>query len=478
MYSSKLIETIKVLDQSELDILKQYVTNPIFNNDKQNAILIKFFEYIYLCFPDYKAENFEKEIVFRYLFPDEDFKKSRMDSLTFKLYKIVKTFIKHQYASFVDDELEELLAMARFSRIKQLNKRFSQTIDTLSKKQEGILQKDEAFFFNQFLINTELINFQSLYNRKKSDLNILETLDNLNIFVLVTKLKYACVLFSQSRETTVNFQELINEIERQKHSIEKVVVSTPILDVYYQAYLLLKDEDEEQFIRYNTCLEKHLDEIPIEQIKRLQTLARNFCNELYSKGNIDYLQKGFELYQAHLSAGYLYYENKLTPSTFQSIITLGLRLKVYDWVYDFLHSHKDRIIGTNNTEEVFQYNIAHYHFCIGEHDKALENLAGNYEDIIYTIAARRLEVMIYYTQQSELLDAKIHNFKLFIFRKKSLNERRRLANNNFIDMLIQINSYKTIRNEQRIDKLIDKIESKEIIAEKEWLKEQLKIQKK
>ena len=62
-------------------------------------------------------------------------------------------------------------------------------------------------------------------------------------------------------------------------------------------------------------------------------------------------------------------------------------------------------------------------------------------------------------------------FKILTFRlsKKLLSDNHRRGNNNFIDLLKQIINPKTQGNLNRIEKLIEKVISKKVIAEKEWL---------
>ena len=111
-----------------------------------------------------------------------------------------------------------------------------------------------------------------------------------------------------------------------------------------------------------------------------------------------------------------------------------------------------------------------------DYENALDHLAANYQDLYYHIAAKRMEIKVYYEQGSVLFEPKIDAFKIFIhrFSKKKLPETPRLGNNNFINALKQIRASGTRFDSQRIEKLTNKIEQQEVIFEKRWLLQKLR----
>ena len=86
-----------------------------------------------------------------------------------------------------------------------------------------------------------------------------------------------------------------------------------------------------------------------------------------------------------------------------------------------------------------------------------------------------MELKIYYELQSDILESRIDAFKIYIYRisQKVLPVVQRDGNNNFIDLLKQIRSPKTLDSLKRIEKLRNKVREKKSIAEKEWLLEKL-----
>ena len=154
---------------------------------------------------------------------------------------------------------------------------------------------------------------------------------------------------------------------------------------------------------------------------------------------------------------------------------MALRLKQFDWVEQFIEEHKDRLLGADNPEEVYRFNKANLHFHQQNFDRALDLLSARYSDIYYELAARRLEIKIFYEIRSPLLDSKTEAFKVFGFRqaKRKLPDTPKIGNNNFIDLLRQMTNPATLGNQPRIEKLRKRLKEKQIIAERDWLAEKL-----
>jgi len=97
------------------------------------------------------------------------------------------------------------------------------------------------------------------------------------------------------------------------------------------------------------------------------------------------------------------------------------------------------------------------------------------EDLFNNLMARKLELKIYYETDSLLLDSKMDNFKLFVYRqgKKNLTEHVFQMNNTFIDILRSMTASGMIGNAARAEKLLQKLGENQLVAERMWLREQL-----
>ena len=483
MHLSKLMSLIQVFEEAELERFILFLNSPYFHEVKIAPEIIVLMEHIKGCFPNFEDERLSKERTFTVLYPDQDFVPGKLDRVMSNLLKIINEFIIYEFSDLKEDEVKRKLVMAKFYRQRHMEKSFERTIKSLreTQKQE---KKKKDFYLKQFFIEQEMMDFGNLYNQRKNDSNVAATLESLDVFYLVHRLEFTGWLLTQEKANT------LLEIEANMQIYDRIMGAfkgeshldhIPLLKIYKQGILLLRSEDsnDEVFRELMRLLAQHTAEIPVERLKELQALCRNYCTLEYNKGRASFLSEVFSLYRDHLEQGYLLYEGGLLQSTFRNIVIFGLRSKEYDWVLNFLKRYKDRIVGTNQPEEIYLFNLVTYYFAIKEYSKALDYLADRYEDVYYLIAAKRMELKIYYEMDFEIIESKINAFKVYIYRisQKTLPQIPRDGNNNFIDILKQIRSSKTLYNVTRIEKLISKVQAKKSIAEKEWLLEKLTILK-
>lgn len=470
MQSSKLLATIRSFNEEEVEQFVRYSNIMVDFEKGYSEILRTMLDFI-ITNRDQQEDNLlSKKTVFAILYPKETYSKSKIEHLMYRLHRITKKFIINQ-----SDELEttQLLKLADFYKTKKLHQLFNSTIKEINKKQETEHRKSLGYYQDKFFLEQEILNYHCYFNKRNEGLNVVNTLEALDAYYLITKLEYACLLLSQSMDTPLPKDEVTSMVSMTKELIENTK-ELPILELYYLVFLMLQNFEEEQYYKdFTTLLHAHLNDISDDHIKSFQAYARNYCVEQYNRGKVDYLRQTFELYKFHLAQGYIYYDNKLMPGTFQTIISIATKFKQYDWILEFLVSHKDRLMGTSFPEDIYNFNLANYYFCIREYDKVIDCLKSTYDDPHYTIAAKRLEIKTYFEMQFVLLETKINNFKLFVYRMSNMPKERVEANNNFINMVKQILHPKTISNPKRIQKLIDKISSIKRITEKEWLLEKL-----
>ena len=479
MHSSKLIEVIKTLTTSEQKKVDQFLRSPYFFKGKVDPKQTELFEYIIQSYPNYDDERLQKGHVYEFLFPGEELVKGKLEKVMTFLLQSIQRFVVLDTSNPDHQGVRSALRLARFYRQKKLDRFFQKTLEKIRKEQKQIKQRDKEYFFEQYLIHKEISEYESFYNTRNADLNLPATLKYLDLFYILAKQEYTSWLLAQHKyHIPIDFQENIKAYEKlfpifQDASGDEV----PLIKVYNQVLLLLRDDDDDSpFPHLKELIQTYKQDLPLEQLKDLQALCRNYSIRQYNKGNRKYLREAFLLYREHLEEGYLYYHNGLLPSTIKNIVTLGLKLKEYNWVLDFLNQYRYRIVGTKFSDEVYSFNLASIYFSRKDYDQALEYLSESYEDWYYKIAARRLEIKIYYETDSVLLDPKLDAFKIFIYRiaKSKLPQLQKSGNNNFADLVKQIRSSKTSHNQNRLQKLLHKIKTKKVVAEEEWLIEKWK----
>lgn len=479
MKHSKLLNTIAHLDKIEFRNLKKFLEIPHFVEVRQKQRVLQLFEILQAHYPKFKHASLKKEQVFRQLYPHKAYSASKMNKLMNGLLEVVRKFIVFDFTRKQKMAGYEALALARFYREKQMDDAFRHRIQASQKKQQNTKIRDRQFYLNEYLLLAEQSEFASFHDQQKTDLRLPDTLRSLDVFYVCARLEHACVLMSQQvyhvplevKDQLFQYEELGRFIEANDY------LQVPLIQVLYQAFQLLYHwkDNEDRFEALLASLEQYQAELPEEQLKAVQAICRSYCVQRYNRGDNAYLEKTFKLYKAHLESGHLYHHQGIFPGMLKNLVTIGLKMEQYDWVWQIIQSHRHRILHAKASEEVYHFNLAHYYFATKEYTQCLEYFSVIKESTYFKVSAKRLELKVYYELKSPLLESKMTAFKIYLFRvsNKILSETARAGNNNFINILRQIYNPLTLGNSSRIDKLVAKIDTLRGVLEREWLLEKL-----
>lgn len=485
MQNSQLVSTLKLFDSGQWKALGKFIRSPFFSNeaDKKGGAVLSLFQYLKSNVGKPGATVLARENVFGHVFPGAEFNGNALAKAMSSLYKLVKRFISYSCMN-AEDEFHQELALARFYREKHWDERFLSVIRNLTKIIGEYSDRGEDYYWRQFLLQQEIYLFENSRNQRKGDLNLPAVIDNLDYFYLLSKFKYRGVFGQQKKFVALDHVEPVSTEHLRKTCAADIRTRLPILAIYEQILSLLlgeKDNIDAAISRYRAILKKNKRIISEDELKHFHSFLRNFCTAQVNSGRPEYLRVLFELYQEHLEMGTLYEKGGLLASTFLNIVTVGSRVGQFDWIEGFLKSHKDRIIGTDYPGEVYNFNLAWYFFYREKYDEAWSLIGGNYEDIYYKLAAKRMEVKILYEQEDyDLIDSRVNAFKVFISRTspKLLSGNVKKMQNAFINVLQQILHPVTLSNVRRIEKIEQRIMEYERIADREWLLEKINKLKK
>ncbi len=474
MYKSKLLAYLKALNADELVQLNHFIKSPYFFNGRLPTLAIQLFAYLRPLHPEFPPQKVQKERVFKHLHPQQTFDKKRIELMMSKLFKVVEHFIVHHFKDVAG--LEYHLVLTQFFREREMYHYFDLSIKKMRKQQEEKVRRGDEFFRHQFMINREVMLKESARNLRSSDLNLPSLHQQLDAYYLSNKLDYACHLLAQDKHhLPVEVGDSMKMLNHLKPLFEEgFLKEVPLIALYTEAFLWLADEQAPS-ANFVQSLRESSAAIPIDQLKTIHALYRNYCIRRYNENEKEYLPYLFEIYCLGLEEGILFNNGGLLQSTLQNMVSLGLKLKKYDWVYQFLETYKDKIVDSNVPHEIYANNLACYYFELKSFNKALDCLAQDYEDTYYKIAAKLIEIKIYYEQKQDLLEYKMQAFKLYIYRSSNalLPEVHKEGFKHFIDLLKQICHPSTFNNGKRIEKLMSKLTSHKILAERAWLKEKL-----
>ncbi|MBL7827995.1 MAG: hypothetical protein JNJ57_15300 [Saprospiraceae bacterium] len=475
MRKSKLILTLATFDEAKWKEFRLFLQSPYHNRGKESAAILRLFQFCYAFRRNFSKPGFTKEAAYEFVFPRTAEVGGKLEKLMSNLYKLTGEFIVLDQREptgsdavplanyFVQHDLPDLAESLLVSNSTKL-----------SDSQNALAHAD--LYWQQFQTYKALAYLYQNKGLITTDQFISQALTALDQHYLVLRLEYACGLHSQGIHHQINLHQPLAWLDQLLPSIEQsAYLQNPLIKAYFLAYHLLKNNPNDTgntFDQLKRLLEESEGNLPAENIKSLQTILRIHAIAKYNKGKAAYLNVAMELYKKHLDRGWLYFDQKIMPETALNMVTLGLRAGDTKWVLDFLNTHRNRFAGGYASEETYQFNLAICHFHQGLFEEAYQLLSSqNFQNLYYKVAARRLELMVLYEQNSVLLASKMEAFKMFIFRlsKTQMPENHKQLNNHFIDFLKQLTHPATMGNPGRIEKIRIKINQRERVAERNWL---------
>lgn len=474
MLDSLLIEHLKVLDRTEWAGFEQFLTKELSNEMETDRDVFAFFHYLQPFYPAFEDLQLQKKTIFNYLFPESGLSDSKIDRLANKLLALYKQFVIQH--SPTDRDFREALSLLIFYRNKGLHKRYQSQLEKMRKRLPA--GKDETYYYQYYLLEHEYHNYKSQYTHRKDDLNLNNTIRQLDLFYIISKLELAFQRYHthllNASPVEADFIELsfVFQLIGQQ---PKLLDEPTILANYYifQLVGVLKTDADIQITTFQDIVRQHYHEFSFDQIQLFHTFIRSYYTKGYNAGKSENLSIIFELYKEHIRDKTIYYNDVLTPGGFQGIVNTALKLKQFDWTFDFLMSHKNKILGEAAGGPVFQFNLANYYFSTGDFEKSLSLIDIQIEDPIYRLAIRRLEIKIYYELGNfDLAQYRNEAFKNYLFehyKKKAISDLTFEIHNNFTDVIKKLLNLNP-KDAKEVTKFKEKLASyQNSIVEREWL---------
>lgn len=479
MINRKLLEVLYRLNPDERKQFRLMLESPYFTTGLRNAnTVLRLYDYIVAVDADEKHPDLDKSVVFRVFFPDRVFQekeKSPLDTLASDLFGLTRRFLALSEWENKEKEYQEQITLLRFYRKYGLEERFWHTIQALRKIQASIQVKDARFYLNQFHIEEEVSNFQTISNTFEDDANLFAAHNNLDTYYSILKMEYNCALFFQQKQSQIEFTSDAPLIQAVLTASEIEPYSNVILIQAYKLiyYLLQYPENELYFSEFENMLEQHKDIISPDKYRDLATYYRYFLGRIYMKEGGDFSrQRIFEVYRNHFEQGLFYIDGYITLQSYRMLIIFALKLGHFEWAKGVLDTHlPERICGTKYPVEFYSLNIADYFFYKNEYEEAKQSLTyRHFENPNFSILADVLIIKIYFETNDELLESRIKALEQKVRRTKISTESK-ARYYNFLNKLDKIIRYSWQKDSPKRNKLIEEIKIIPNILEREWLLE-------
>lgn len=467
MKTSLFLESLLSLESELQDQFLKFIQSPYFNTDPKLVTLLQWV----LTQP---TEEITREASHDLLFPGQAFDYDRITNYLSYLQRHLEKFLAIEV--WQEDGRQPLLwgmkaaqgkGLSRlFNRLEGKWRRYKHHADYTAESQMEMQQEVEL------LRNQQLIRL----GKRKDDSSLERRVQMLRERGMLSRLSNACHWLT-IRQVVGQPQtgELDNEI-KELLAIPEQVRSHPLINLYHQILtMMIFQEKPEHYHQFRSSLNE-LSGFEADR-KTLFQYAQNYCIQRANRGETSYLQELFELYREMLKEGMLYEQNELSLSDIKNIVSLGVRLKEFNWTRQFLLD-EETYFPPEDREWIKLYNYAYLAEAEGQPSEALRLLReGEFEDVFYQLGARIIMVKCFYQMRDlEGLESMIHAFSTWLRRKKQVSTYQRKVHLNLLRFIrklaflrAKLDLYTRAEKALQLDRLENKIRATKEITNIGWI---------
>ena len=466
MKDSRLLEIFRQLSAKEIRALEKFVNSP-FHNQRKDVVAL--YQYLRQFSQHPTKMALQKEAAFPFIFPNESFSEKKIRYTMSFLYQAIKDFLAIQ--EFKSNVIDNQIALVKSFRKKGVTRLFQQELKATAVLLEKSALRNQTYYFQNYVLENERYLFTTSQTRGEA-VGLIESAKHLDHFFIISKLRQSAEVLSHQSLDHAQFQPTFLA-EVLAYLDKNGTAENPAIAIYYHCYQVLAEENPLPYFQnlrqlmatYSPCF-------PARELQDIYSFALNYCIKQLNAQEIPFGREAFELYKEGLQQQIFFENGILSRFHYKNIVALGLGLKEFDYVAEFIENYKPHL-EKKYRESAYCYNLALLHYRMENYGKAMELLQQvGTKDVFNNLTARRMLVIIYYDQGDfEALYSLLDSFQNYIYRKSGLGYHRKLYLNfiKFTRKLLQLEGMTGLQ----ISALRAEILATRNVAEKEWLLEQI-----
>ena len=461
MSENRTLQLFRALSKKELKLFDKFVRSPIYN---QHQDVIALFEYLK------ENDSLNSEELFKSLFPKEKFEIQKIHHLNSYLLKVLEQFFA--WIEWQEEENEGQIHLLRAYRKRQLPKHFDRVFSKLEKKQDRTVSRNRTFHFTEYRRFIERVKADS--GKRLANTPLQKLSDAQDLSFIIEKLYNACTMVSHQAVVKKEYdtgllEPLLQYLEKSEWMKE------PAVSIYYYSYKALSANDDiASFNELKSLLQNYVGSFLPSELRDHYLIAINFCSRQINKGNKEFLREAFDFYKLGLKAEVFFENGQLSRLTYKNIVVVGLQLKEYEWVHDFIIEYAERL-PEKIREGNKNHNLAHYYFEIKDYDQAMQLLVRTeFDNVLHNMFGKMLLAKMYFElKEQSALDNLLLSFKVYIHRHKELGYHKTHYLNfiKYTKRLTTVNFY----DKAALGKLMERIKNEQYLVERKWLSEQVEL---
>jgi len=456
-----LLQIFQSLHQNELHAARKFLQSPFFN---QRSDVLALFDLLVKAQKKDKIAELSKEFIFSKIFPKQPYHNLSLNHLFAYLTERME-----QYLALVEmqrDGLAEQLYRVRAFRRRGLAQLFERDAQKLEQQHLASPKRHADWHLFHYKLQQEIFNHRILKNRS-DDHNLPVTVDALGQFFILENLRWACT--AHSIQAIGGKAHQLPMAEAVQAAATAASLEQPSIALLANSLRALQSpEDEEAFHSITTLLKQFPNLFPPAESRDIYMSAINFCIRRQNRGERAYAREALGLYRSALEAGILFENGVLPKYTYNNIHMLAQVSGEREWARNFLDAYRKNLAPAES-DNIYRYNLAVFHFRAGEHKKVLEALrAVEFSEVFINLDVRRMLLKSYYElEEWSALDSLLDSFRAYLRRQKGLGYHRESYLNliRFTKKMIK----STGKKDAAQRRLAAQIMAAGEVAEREWL---------
>jgi hypothetical protein len=437
MRHRKFFNLLASLSREEFRRFGKFLNSPYFNESED---VQTFFEFLKLHYPVFDPQKMRLEAAFKRLFPDKLKRKKSLEPETKNPQQILEKKLNY-FVSDVYRLLETFLAVeeALLSAPENNNTASLSGCPLIPARQSGLPYKDELLFKGlgrhsdyalferqaHYLLDkiaalpvlnsddywlTAQIHHWHYYHPatdklKQKEPGILSAMQQLDLYYLLTKLRYAAELAAWGHIRPADFhilffREIMEEAERLVNDPNTNVNTRnnyPLISVYLELVKLYRNNEEEtRFLRAKSLFFQYASSFPAMEQLHVLTHLLNVGIRLYIVQSMPLEKELLFIYRWGMDNGLLFINNRMTVNTFLNIGCLAAECNEQGWAESFILKYKS-YVEEKAADDACKAVMSNIFLARKEYDKAqdyLKDLKGNKPP--YNILVRTLLLKIFF----------------------------------------------------------------------------------
>ncbi|MEO8513267.1 MAG: hypothetical protein ABI543_06895 [Ignavibacteria bacterium] len=478
MKTSKVVQIISVLNETEIEELDDFINSPYFNS---NSNIIKLFGLLKKQYPDLNPVKIEKEIIYGRLFEGKPYNEQIMKNLSSQLLQLTLEFLginKYRNRNFNDKELDILSEL----NIKRLDNIFEIKLKKIEKDLLDSTHMIHPLFFHLHKLETIKTQFLLARDKQKQAAdNVMKTGDYLIYFFITELTRIAIDLNANITSFNVKHSaNLVHEVVEKfdfRHIIKFLqdnnYLYSEILNVYYHRLMALLESSDETYYNYKNLLIKNLDNFSLPEMATLIDSLHTIAIQRVNDGAEHGLREEFEVINLKLERNTLALNTggKISMLTFRNVIFSSVRLNEIEWAERFIEKYID-MVNKESRESIYSHSWGIIAYIKKDYNAAIAHLSKVDLTNPFFISDVKTHMAIIFFEQGfyDSCISTLDSFRHILTNREEFTRIFKEVNIYFINALTALIKVKSGgKKEDSLLKIKEKLNSLKMVNHKGWL---------